>query len=236
MQKTFNFFYAFLLALLGFGVTLMAEGITLTTYYPAPYGAYDELSTTGNTYLATTSGNVGIGTTAPGTKFQIFPSTGGINGNIMTIGGLGYNTIVGMDTTGAYIYQNSASRNLSLGSNSSRLQLVLAASGNVGIGKSPNYPLDVLGDINTTGDIRKSGSAYVNPDYVFEPGYSLMPVSKLGSYVLENRHLPNMPSTEDIKQGGVKLFEHNRLLLEKIEEAYLYIIELEKRIEKLERR
>ncbi|MFA5388703.1 MAG: hypothetical protein WC312_02985 [Candidatus Omnitrophota bacterium] len=64
MQKTFIFFYAFLLAVLALGATLMAEEITLTTYYPAPYGAYDELTTTGNTYLATTSGNaVGIGTT-----------------------------------------------------------------------------------------------------------------------------------------------------------------------------
>ncbi len=66
MQKTFNFFYVLLLAVLGLGATLMAEDITLTTYYPAPYGAYDELTTTGNTYLATTSGNVGIGTIAPG--------------------------------------------------------------------------------------------------------------------------------------------------------------------------
>lgn len=68
MQKTFNFFYAFLLALVGVGVTLMAEDITLTTYYPAPYGAYDELTTTGNTYLATTSGkNTGIGLAATDT-------------------------------------------------------------------------------------------------------------------------------------------------------------------------
>src|SRR3989338_665541 len=71
MQKTFNFFYAFLLAILGFGATLMAEDITLTTYYPAPYGAYDELSTTGATNLATTSGNVGIGTTSGGAKFDV---------------------------------------------------------------------------------------------------------------------------------------------------------------------
>jgi hypothetical protein len=61
MQKTFIFFYAFLLAVLGFWATLMAEDITLTTYYPAPYGAYEELTTTGNTYLATTSGNAAIG-------------------------------------------------------------------------------------------------------------------------------------------------------------------------------
>jgi len=46
MQKTFNFFYAFLLAILGVGVTLVAEEITLTTYYPAPYGAYEELRAT----------------------------------------------------------------------------------------------------------------------------------------------------------------------------------------------
>jgi len=67
MQKSFNFFYAFLLAVLGFGATLIAEEITLTTYYPAPYGAYNELTTTGNTYLATTSGKVGIGLLATDT-------------------------------------------------------------------------------------------------------------------------------------------------------------------------
>ncbi len=61
------FLGAFLCVVLLMGIYSIAEDITLTTYYPAPYGAYDELTTTGNTYLATTSGNVGIGTTAPGT-------------------------------------------------------------------------------------------------------------------------------------------------------------------------
>ena len=41
------------------------EEITLTTYYPAPYGDYDELLVSGDTYLAVDSGNVGIGTTSP---------------------------------------------------------------------------------------------------------------------------------------------------------------------------
>jgi len=85
MQKTFNFFYAFLLALLGFGVTLMAqEEITLTTYYPAPYGAYAELTTTGNTYLATDSaGNVGIGTISASNKLEI---TGTVNATAYSVG------------------------------------------------------------------------------------------------------------------------------------------------------
>ncbi len=37
----------------------------ITTYYPAPFGRYQEIETKGNTYLATESGNVGIGTKAP---------------------------------------------------------------------------------------------------------------------------------------------------------------------------
>ena len=86
MQKTFNFFYAFLLAILGFGATLMAEDITLTTYYPAPYGAYDELTTTGNTYLATTAGNVvGIGTATvtAGVRLDV---SGTINATAYSVG------------------------------------------------------------------------------------------------------------------------------------------------------
>ncbi|MBU1006280.1 MAG: hypothetical protein KKH08_01640 [Candidatus Omnitrophica bacterium] len=46
MRKPFIFCYVFLAAILCVGVTLMAEEITLTTYYPAPYGAYDELTAT----------------------------------------------------------------------------------------------------------------------------------------------------------------------------------------------
>jgi len=43
------------------------EQLTITTYYPSPYGSYNELSTASNTYLATSGGSVGIGTSNPGT-------------------------------------------------------------------------------------------------------------------------------------------------------------------------
>ncbi|MDP2910777.1 MAG: hypothetical protein Q8N76_00320 [Candidatus Omnitrophota bacterium] len=239
MQKSFNFFYAFLLAILGFGATLMAEDITLTTYYPAPYGAYDELSTAGATNLATTSGNVGIGTTNGGAKFDV---AGTIRAKDMFAAG-GQNIIVGDDTflsdldiantMGIYGLQNGTIGNIKLGSTG---PTIYGASGRVGIGVSPSYTLDVAGDINTTGDVRKSGVLYTNPDYVFEPGYKLMNIAEVKNYVLENKHLPNMPSSEEIKTDGVKIFEQNRLLLEKLEEAYLHIFQLEERIAKLERR
>jgi hypothetical protein len=111
------------------------------------------------------------------------------------------------------------------------------SSSNVGIGTtSPAYKLDVDGDINTTGEIRQGGFAYNFPDYVFEPDYELMPLTQLGDFVATEKHLPGMPSAEEVKRDGVKLFEQNRLLVEKLEEAYLYILELQERISRLEDR
>jgi len=66
----------FLGIILGFSASLCfaqqeGETFTVTTYYPSPYGSYNELTTASNTYLATTSGNVGIGTTNPTQKLDV---------------------------------------------------------------------------------------------------------------------------------------------------------------------
>lgn len=112
----------------------------------------------------------------------------------------------------------------------------LYVKGKVGIGTTtPVYKLDVVGDINTTGDIRKAGFAYNNPDYVFEPKYKLIPIKDLQKFVSEKKHLPGMLSKAELNKEGVKIFEQNRLLTEKLEEAYLYIFQLEQRLEKLEK-
>ena len=50
---------------------LGSETLTLTTYYPAPYGGYASLLTTGQTFLARDGGNVGIGTASPTGKLDI---------------------------------------------------------------------------------------------------------------------------------------------------------------------
>ncbi len=50
---------------------LGSETLTLTTYYPAPYGGYASLLTTGKTLLARNGGNVGIGIASPTGKLHV---------------------------------------------------------------------------------------------------------------------------------------------------------------------
>jgi hypothetical protein len=72
------------------------------------------------------------------------------------------------------------------------------------------------------------------PDFVFRPSYDLMPLNRLEEYIKINHHLPNVPSEEVVLQEGVNLGEMNALLLQKIEELTLYIIDQDKRIRELE--
>jgi len=71
-------------------------------------------------------------------------------------------------------------------------------------------------------------------DYVFEKDYKLKSLDDLETYIKKNKHLPNVPTTEEILKNGNNVGETNKILLEKIEELTLYIIEQNKRIEKLE--
>jgi len=62
---------------------LNSESVTLTTYYPAPSGAYTSVITTGDTILGRNTGTVAIGTDATpvGTRMTIMNGNVGI-GNI----------------------------------------------------------------------------------------------------------------------------------------------------------
>ncbi|MDP2937779.1 MAG: tail fiber domain-containing protein, partial [Candidatus Omnitrophota bacterium] len=62
-----------------FSLSFAEETLTITTYYPSPYGSYNQLTTTGNTYLATSSGSVGIGTASPGAYKCYINGTGYLN-------------------------------------------------------------------------------------------------------------------------------------------------------------
>lgn len=72
------------------------------------------------------------------------------------------------------------------------------------------------------------------PDYVFAKEYNLLPIRELKDYISNNGKLPNFPSTTEVEEKGLDIGEINRLLVEKVEELTLYIIQLEERVNKLE--
>jgi hypothetical protein len=71
------------------------------------------------------------------------------------------------------------------------------------------------------------------PDYVFGGGHRLMPLQEVEDYIKANGHLPEVPSADEAEADGVDLGEMNRLLLQKVEELTLYVIDLQKQLEEL---
>lgn len=65
-------------------------------------------------------------------------------------------------------------------------------------------------------------------DYVFEPTYRLMPLSEVESFVKKEKHLPNVPSEQELKANGADVMEINKMLMEKVEELTLYLIQQNK--------
>lgn len=70
-------------------------------------------------------------------------------------------------------------------------------------------------------------------DYVFEPGYHLMPLEEVETFVKNEKHLPNVPSEQELKASGADVMELNKLLMEKVEELTLYLIQQDKNTREL---
>lgn len=111
--------------------------------------------------------------------------------------------------------------------------LFLADNGNVGIGTNdPLYKLSVNGTILAK-EIRVNEDSSYWPDFVFDKEYKLMSLAELKQFLSIHRHLPDVPSAADIDGKDVSLGEMNKILLQKIEELTLYIIDLQRQIDEL---
>ena len=102
-------------------------------------------------------------------------------------------------------------------------------TGNVGIGTTNpgSWKLAVNGNLRAKEVKVETGWA----DYVFSDDYKLPTLQEVEAHILENGHLINIPSAEDVAANGVLLGEINKLLLEKIEELTLYTIQQEKQLQ-----
>ena len=102
----------------------------------------------------------------------------------------------------------------------------------VGIGTlTPQEKLSVNGKIRAK-EIKVEATGW--PDYVFKPDYEKMSLQELDNYIKANGHLPEVPAAAEVEKEGVALGEMNKILLKKIEELTLYLIQQNKKIEVLE--
>lgn len=69
------------------------------------------------------------------------------------------------------------------------------------------------------------------PDYVFADSYRLMPLEELKEYIAENGHLPNVPDACKMEEEGVNVAKSNVMLMEKVEELTLYLLQMKEQLE-----
>ncbi len=70
-------------------------------------------------------------------------------------------------------------------------------------------------------------------DHVFHDGYQLPALDDVRTFISENHHLPGVPSEEEVISQGIPLGEMNKILLTKVEELTLYVINLQKELNEL---
>ncbi|QEM09135.1 DUF4200 domain-containing protein [Mucilaginibacter rubeus] len=198
-----------------------------------------------NTFPA--SGNVGVGTNAPtapldvrgdikwgpgSTGMLVSDVNGGIElGPVSSTGAVPYFDFhFGSGTSQDYNVrlQNSANNEFTIQTNSGGTVFAVTGS-TVGIGTTDTkgYKLGVNGSMIATSVTVKLYGSWA--DYVFKPTYKLPSLSAVKSYIQQHRHLPEIPSAEEIEKDGLNVGEMNKLLMKKVEELTLYAIENEQK-------
>ena len=96
------------------------------------------------------------------------------------------------------------------------------------------FRVAIEGNVLATGVDVKIVEAW--PDYVFEDEYELISIEELAKFIKKNGHLPNVPSASEMEEEGqYSLGSMDKLLLEKVEELTLYMIEQKEKNDRQEK-
>ncbi|MDR0969405.1 MAG: hypothetical protein LBM67_02555 [Lentimicrobiaceae bacterium] len=157
-------------------------------------------------------------------KMLVVNTNGTLSSETIPIGsGFDYTATQNINMNGYLIVNGTAGTN----------GIFVTTNGSVGIGTTVpgNYKLSVKGGI--IAESIKIVQSVPASDFVFLPDYKLMPLSELETYVKTHHHLPEVPSAETFIEEGYDIGRMDDLLLRKVEELTLYIIQQQKEIEAL---
>ncbi len=117
--------------------------------------------------------------------------------------------------------------------NGAESSMTIDHQGHVGIGTTApgNYTLAVEGKIGARGvDVKLGDWA----DFVFAEEYALRPLEEVEQFIEQNKHLPEIPTEDEVLEKGLDVGEMLKLQMQKIEELTLYLIDQEKRLKAVE--
>ena len=151
-------------------------------------------------------------------------------------------------TNGSHIYYNTGNVGIGTSTPGYKLEvagtarinnsLVVNADGTVGIGTITTYPptgnykLAVAGNIIAE-KVRVKLQINGWPDYVFGEKYPLPTLKEIEKFIQQNKHLPGIPSAAEVEKDGLDLGDGQAMLLKKIEELTLHLIEMDKKLNQL---
>ncbi len=228
----------------GSGLYMMGGGAT-----------YANLASTAPQMTIAATGNVGIGTATPAASLDV-GGVAAANGALTTVvgrlgegNGTGSGTFLGVrawasqpvnakmfsiESTFYGVLNNSIEfyrgastsggyTTFTTGNGTERVRI--DPSGNVGIGTSnPTQKLSVAGTIQAYAVVVNTGWS----DYVFDKDYRLAPLSEVEQHIKADKHLPGIPSAQEVAEHGVSVGDMESKLLAKVEELTLHLIAQEK--------